>query len=168
MFGNSGFGNNFGGIGGGQSNFVGRDPNDMAATFGQMSRAGTQFFNNMNRNMQRSNRRSSKQSTVQNPAQPARVEVKVAFNPPRLSAEQKTKDIRARLAKLLAANHMSQPTVNMEGDTVVLSGTAASENERDVISMLLAIEPGVRDVRNEMTIGQPVGAAAPATSPTPN
>jgi hypothetical protein len=61
---------------------------------------------------------------------------------------------------------MSQPTLSMEGDTVVLGGTAKSENERDVISQLLAIEPGIRNVRNEMIIGQP--AAAPSgIAPSP-
>jgi hypothetical protein len=49
----------------------------------------------------------------------------------------------------------------MDGDTVIISGVAASENERDVITQLLAIEPGVRDVRNEMTIGQPASGIAP-------
>jgi osmotically-inducible protein OsmY len=116
----------------------------------------------MNRSMRNNNRRSTKK-TVQNPAQPARVEVKVAFTPPRPSSNQMALDIRTRLAKLLAANHMSQPTVNIEGDTVVLSGTAASENERDVISQLLAIEPGIRNVRNEMTVGLPADAAGAAT-----
>ena len=162
-FGNSGFGNTSGY--GGQQNFVGRDATDMQATFGQMGKASTQFFNNMNRNMRNSSRRSTKK-TVQNPAQPTRVAVKVAFDTPRPSSEQAVRDIRTRLAKLLAANHMSQPTLNMEGDTVVLSGTAASENERDVISQLLAIEPGVRNVRNEMTIGRPIGAPS-GIAPTP-
>jgi hypothetical protein len=162
--GNMGFGNNGGGYGG-QQNFVGRDANDMQATFGQMGRASTQFFNNMNRNMRSNSRRSTKK-TVQNAAQPTRVAVKVAFDPPRPSSSQMALDIRTRLAKLLAANHMSQPTVSMEGDTVVVSGTAASENERDVISQLLAIEPSVRNVRNEMTIGQPVGTPSDI-APTP-
>jgi hypothetical protein len=156
MFGSSGFGNS--GIGGGQSNFIGRDANDMQATFGQMGRASTQFFNNMNRNMRNSSRRSTKK-TVQSVGQPMRVEVKVAFNSPRPPAAQVARDIRTRLAKILAEHHMSQPTVNMEGDTVVVGGVAASENERDVISQLLAIEPGIRNVRNEMTISQPAGAA---------
>jgi hypothetical protein len=163
-FGNSGFGNSGAG---GQQNFVGRDGNDMQATFGQLGKASTQFFNNMNRNMRNTgNSRRSNKKTVQNASQPARVEMKVAFDPPRPSSDQMARDIRTRLTKLLAANHMSQPTVSMEGDTVVLSGSAASENERDVISQLLAIEPGVRDVRNEMTIGKP--AAAPSgIAPSP-
>ncbi len=155
MFGNSGFGNSSG-YGGGQ-NFVGRDANDMQATFGQMAKTSMQYMNNMNRSMRSNSSRRSTKKTVQNSAQPARVEVKVAFTPPRPTSDQMSRDIRTRLAKLLAANHMSQPTVNFDGDTVVLSGAAASENERDVISQLLAIEPGIRNVRNEMTVGEPAG-----------
>jgi hypothetical protein len=111
----------------------------------------------MNRNMRNNSRRSTKK-VAQNPGQPTRVEVKVAFDPPRPSSDQMARDIRTRLSRILVANHMSQPTMSMEGDTVVVSGVAASENERDVISQLLAIEPSVHNVRNEMTIGQPAGA----------
>src|SRR5262249_34519714 len=133
-FGNSGFGNSsfgnsgFGNRSGTQQNFIGRDANDIQSTFGQMNKAGAQFFNTMNRNMKSaSSRRSTKKSTEQNSSQPARVEVKVAFNPPRQPADQVAKDIRTRLTKVLVANHMSQPTVTMEGDTAVVNGTAASE-----------------------------------------
>jgi hypothetical protein len=158
MFGNSGFGNSYG-TGGAQQNFIGRDAGDMQATFGQMGKAGTQFFNNMNRNMKNNNRRSTKK-TVQNPGQPIRVAVKVAFDAPRPASDQMAREVRTRLARILAEHHMSQPILTVEGDTIVLSGTAKSENERDVISQLLAIEPGIRNVRNEMTVGQPAGGAS--------
>jgi hypothetical protein len=169
-FGNSGmgsnsmFGNSSNGMGG-QQNFIGRDAGDMQAAFGQMTKASTQYMNNMNRNMRSGNRKSAKKPT-QSAGQPMRVEVKVAFNPPRLSSDQMARDVRTRLTKLLVANHMSQPTVIMEGDTVVLRGAAASENERDIISQLLAMEPGIRNVRNEMNVAQPAGAAS-GTAPTP-
>jgi hypothetical protein len=163
-FGGGGFGNGFGGNGqyGGGQNFVGRDAADMQGTFNQMGRAGAQFFNQMNRNMSReSNRRrqSNNNQANQNPPQPMRVEVKVAFNAPRPSPAQMSTAIRTRLAKILTEHRMSMPGVAMEGDTVVLTGMAASENERDVITQLLALEPGVRDVRNEMTVAAPATAA---------
>jgi hypothetical protein len=164
-FGNSGFGNSGGGYGGGQ-NFVGRDAGDMQATFGQMGKASMQFMNNMNRSMNRNNNRKSNKQTAHVVAQPMRVEVKVAFTPPRPTSDQMGSVIRTRLARILTDHHMSQPTVTVQGDTVVLSGAAASEDERDVISQLLAIEPGVRNVRNEMTVGQPAGAVN-GIAPTP-
>lgn len=160
-FGNSGFGGNSrSGMGGGQSNFVGRDANDMSATFGQMGgKAGQQFFNNMNRSMKNNNRRSNKsQQTAQAAGQPMRVDVKVAFAVPRPTPNQSAAEIRTRLSKILVANKMVMPTVKMEGDTVVLTGSAANESQRAVISQLLALEPGIRTVRNEMTIAQPAGA----------
>jgi hypothetical protein len=161
MFGNSGFGNNsHNGMGGGM-NFVGRDAADIQATFGQMGKAGAQFFNNMNHSMGRSNSKRSTKQTTQTPSQPMRVEVKVAFDTQRPTSAQFVETIRTRLAKVLVNHPASKPVVNMDGDTVIISGVAASENERDVITQLLAIEPGVRDVRNEMTIGQPASGIAP-------
>jgi hypothetical protein len=165
MFGNSGFGGGYGNRGygatnsGGQ-NFVGRDAGDMQQVFGQMGRAGTQFFNQMNRNMRRENSRRQSNKTVQNPAQPVRVEVRTAFTVPRPSPTQLASTIRTRLDAILVAHKMSQPTLSMDGDTAVLGGVAASESERDVISQLVALEPGVRDVRNEMTVATPTTEAA--------
>ncbi len=164
-FGNSGFGNSGNGMGGGQ-NFVGRDAADIQATFGQMNRASTQLMNNMSRNMNRNNGRRSTKQTVQNVAQPMRVELKVAFTPPRPTSNQMASAVRTRLTAILAERQMSQPTFNMEGDTAVVSGVAASENERALIGQLLALEPGVRNVRNEMTVVQPAGAASD-TAPAP-
>ena len=60
---------------------------------------------------------------------------------------------------------MSQPNVTMEGDTAVVSGTATSENERDVISQLLAMEPSIHNVRNEMTIAEPAAASSGTAKP---
>lgn len=163
-FGNSGFGNSgFGGSqsGGGQ-NFVGRDATDMQATFMQSNRASTQFFNNMNRQMSSNNRRQAKSSSSKNPPQKVRIDMKVGFNPPRISTDAVAAKLRTRLAKILTAHDMSQPVVTMQGDIAVLSGTAASDSERAVIAQLVSLESGVREVRNEMTVA---GAASEAIAP---
>ncbi len=162
-FGNSGFGNSgYGGGYGSTQNFIGRDAGDMMATFGQMNRNMQSMNNTMNRSMNRGNSRrssSGNKRTAQGDAPPVRVEVKVTFNPPRPTADQMTATIRNRLGKILADRKIAQPTFIMEGDTAVVGGVAASEGDRDLISQLLAIEPGVRNVRNEMTINPPAGAA---------
>jgi hypothetical protein len=166
-FGNSGFGNSgYGGgqYGGGQA-FVGRDASDMQATFMQSNRASTQFFNNMNRQMSRNNRnnRRSTTTTNQNPPQPMRVEVRAAFTAPQPTSDAVAARLRTRLTKILADHHMTQPNLTMQGDTVVISGTAASDSERQVIANLIALEPGVRAVRNEMTLaGEPSVNIVPA------
>jgi hypothetical protein len=163
-FGNSGFGGSgMGGnqYGGGQS-FVGRDAADMQNTFQQTNRAQTQFFNNMNRQMSRNNNRDRKATTTQNPSQPMRMDIQVAFKAPRPTSEAVATKLRTRLTKILAQHQMSQPVLTMQGDTAVLSGVAASESERQVIGQLVALEAGVRSVRNEMTVvGAPSGEVVP-------
>jgi BON domain len=159
-FGNSGFGS--GQFGGGQ-NFVGRDAADMQNTFSQTSKASTQFFNNMNRQMARNNRRNAPSTkTSRNPQQVMRTEVQVAFTAQPPGNEAVASTLRTRLAKILADHHMTLPTVTMQGDTVVVSGAAASDGERQVIGQLVSLEPGVRAVRNEMTVaGEPTEGTAP-------
>ena len=153
-FGNSGFGNSsgMGGQQGGGTSFVGRDATDMQGTFQQTSKAQTQFFNNMNRQMSRNNNRDRKAKTTSNPAQPMRMEVKVAFSPVRPTSDAVAARVQTRLSKILADHNMTQPLVTVQGDTAVISGAAASDNERQVIARLVSLESGVRSVRNEMTV----------------
>lgn len=154
MSGGSGFGNqgNVGGQYGGGQSFVGRDAGDMQGVFNQMGRASTQFFNNMNRNISRNNRNRQPAQTSQNPPQPTRVRLEVAFTAPRAASEVVANKIRTRLAKILPDHGMAQPELTMEGDTAVIRGVATSDSERLVIQQLIALEPGVRSVRNEMTL----------------
>lgn len=42
----------------------------------------------------------------------------------------------------------------MDGQTVVLTGTVNSESERRLAEMLLRLEPGVYDLRNELQVGR--------------
>jgi PPE-repeat protein len=152
-FGNSGFGNSgfgSGQYGGGQA-FVGRDATDMQNVFQQTSRAQMQFFNNMNRQMSRNNRNRTP-TAPQNPPQPMRVEVRTAFAAPQPTSEAVANTLRRRLAKILADHNMSQPVLTVQGGTAVLTGVATSDSERQVIAQLVAMEPGVRAVRNEMTV----------------
>jgi hypothetical protein len=89
-----------------------------------------------------------------------RVEIHAAVDLPPQSSAQLTEVIRTRVTKILTDHHKSVPVLTMEGDTAVISGVAASESDRNVIAMLVSLEPGVRNVRNEMTVaGQPAATA---------
>lgn len=160
-FGGSQFGNTgMSGLGGGQS-FVGRDSADMASTWTQMSQAGTQFFNQMNRNMSRNNRNQDNSgSKVANVPQPMLVNLRVAFDTPRQTPNQLSETIRTRLGSILNSQGIALPEFTIEGDVVVLRGAAASESQRMVMEQLVAMEPGVKAVRNEMTVLQPDGTTA--------
>jgi hypothetical protein len=163
-FGGSTFGSSSGNGYGGGVNFVGRDAADAQGVWGQTSNAANQFFNNMNRNMRQQSRRSrsTNQTAAQNPPQPMRVEVKVGFRPPTQAQNQLAETIRTRITKILADHKMSPVNFTMEGDTAVLRGVAASESEWAVIGQLVALQPGVGNVRNEMTLTPPISAVAPA------
>ncbi len=157
----SGFGGNqsFGGgmMGGnmGGQNFIGRDGGDMNAVMQQMGRAGTQFFNNMNSNMSGRNNRNRQQpeDTGENTPPTIRIRLEVGFptTPPAPSRLATT--VQSRLTRLAADHNMGRPQVAVEGDTVVLRGVAESESQRLVIEKMISMEPGVRAVRNEMTVG---------------
>jgi hypothetical protein len=161
-FGSSSFGSSSGNGYGGGMNFVGRDASDAQGVWGQTSNAANQFFNNMNRNMRQQSRRSrSTHQTTQNPPQPMRVEVKVGFTPPAQSQSQVAETIRTRLTKILADHKMSPANLTMEGGVAVLRGVAASEDERAVIGQLVALQPEIGDVRNEMTVAAPSSGTVP-------
>jgi hypothetical protein len=151
-FGSSGFGSSFGSSGfgsNGNNGFVGRDANDMQSIFRQLGRSSTQYFNNMNRQMARGQQTTV---TTRNPSQPIRTEVQVAFAAPQPSADVVAKALQVRLAKIMSEHHMTVPTVSVQNGTAVLSGVARNDNERQVIESLVSFEPGVRTVRNEMTV----------------
>jgi hypothetical protein len=159
VFGSQSFG--FSAYGGGP-NFIGRDSGDMAAVFNQMGRAGTQFFNQMNRNISRSARDRQPPPVVENVPLPLRVELEVAFDAPRPTPAFVANRLRARLEKILADHGIAQPDITLEGDMAVLRGVAASESERLLLEKLVMLEPGVRQVRNEMVVtAMPAASLAP-------
>ena len=52
----------------------------------------------------------------------------------------------------------SRATITVQGDTAVISGAAASDSERQTIGQLVALEQGVRDVRNQGVLMHGVNA----------
>jgi len=153
-FGSSTFGSSsFGNTGAGGQNFVGRDSTDMANVWNQLGKAGTQYFTQMNRSMSRRNNASNQPAApVQNTPQAMLVNLHVAFTPQRPSPVDLAAAIRLRLGRILASQNIVAPQLAMEGDVAVLRGVAATESQRLVIEKLVAMEPGVSAVRNELTI----------------
>ena len=178
MGGMSGFGmQGMGGMGGmnggamGGQNFVGRDGGDMNAVMSQMGRAGTQFFNSMSQNMSGRNNRNRQQQSGgegegENERPEMRIRLEVGFAAPLPAPTALARNIQTRISRLAVDHSLGQPQVSVEGDTVVLRGVAESESQSLVLANLIALEPGVRAVRNEMTIATAPAVAAPvATTP---
>jgi len=159
-FGNSGFGGSsfgsqgFGSGGFGGQNFIGRDSADMANTWNQMGQAGASFFNQMNRSMNRGDNRESGQedAKIENVPLAMRVQLRVAFTPPRPSQPELANGISTRLNRILAAQNIAAPQLTMESDVAVLRGIAATEDQRILVEKIVAMEPGVREVRNELQL----------------
>ena len=164
-FGTSGFGT--GGMGGGQGMnriggagnaqggqaFVGRDSGDMSQVWQQLGRNSNRFFQQMNRNMGGGNRNRRQQNQQ---ATQFAVPVKLVFAadqaPVRPQPSALAATVRGRLESTLADRNMSVPGVEVDGDTVILAGVAASESQRMVIERLVSLEPGVSAIDNQMTV----------------
>ncbi len=157
-FGGGGMGGGMsgGGMGGGQ-NFVGRDGGDMQAIMGQMGRAGTQFFSTMNQNMSNRNRFRQQQQTdgEENERPPVRVRLEMGFNSTPAAPSVVATNLNTRIAQLAVDHSVGQPQISVEGDTVVLRGTAESESQLRVLERFVMLEPGVMRVRNEMVVAAP-------------
>lgn len=87
-----------------------------------------------------------------NQQKPIRVSLRLGFTyagpPPAAVSRQFARRLR-RLPNLPSAKSIK---VEMDGRTAVLQGAVESERERDLIARLVLLEPGVSDVRNEMTL----------------
>ena len=68
---------------------------------------------------------------------------------------------------MLASHKIAAPDIEVDGDTVVLTGTAASDSQRLVIEKLVSLEPGVWQVSNQMTVAGS-SPAEPAPQPAGN
>jgi osmotically-inducible protein OsmY len=135
----------------------------MQAIMGQMGRAGAQFFNTMNRNMSNRNRnRQQPGQTEENERPPVRIRLEVGFAAPQAPPSAVATALTARLTRLAEDHSIGQPQISVEGDTVVLRGTAESESQRRVLERFVMLEPGVMSVRNEMVV-----AAAPTVEELP-
>lgn len=54
-------------------------------------------------------------------------------------------------------NNPSGIAVNAEGNTVILSGTVASQDERRIAENMLRTHPGVTNVRNDLVVAPAPG-----------
>jgi hypothetical protein len=118
-----------------------------------MGRAGTQFFNTMNRNMSNRNRfRQQQPQAEENERPPVRVRLEMGFDSAPVAPSVVATTINTRLAQLAVDHSLGQPQISVEGGVVVLRGTAESETQIQVLERFVMLEPGVMRVRNEMVV----------------
>jgi hypothetical protein len=173
-FGSNGFGSGSGGQGFGQGmnggqggqggqQFIGRSDSDTQAMMKALGKNSNQFFQQMNRTLGQANRGKQGNQQKANATLQVPVRLNVAFDiaPPKSSALATA--LHGHIDKLLIARKITAPEIEVDGDTVVLRGTAESDSQRLVIEKLVSLEPGVYQVSNQMT----VAGSSPADSTPP-
>ncbi len=108
--------------------------------FGQMGQLGRMFGGNMNVRGAR---------TREN----LRTSVELGFQPPVAPAPAAVSSrVQNRIARIPRIQEMGTVNLQMEGQTAVLQGQVASAQDRDLVARMLLLEPGISDVRNELTL----------------
>jgi BON domain len=153
MGGGQGFGQGGNGGQGGQQ-FIGRSDTDMQSMMKSLGKSSNQFFQQLNRSLGQGNRGRQISQQKENARLPVRVRLDVAFDAPRPQPSALAAAVHGHIDKLLALRKMPVPGLEVDGDTVVLSGTAESDNQRLVIEKLVSLEPGVSQVLNQMTVAE--------------
>ncbi len=95
------------------------------------------------------------------PRTPLRIPLRVGFVSKPISTAKLTTTFQTRLTKLPALSALGPIEVSMDGSTVVLRGSVASEDDRQLAQDLALLEPAIENVRNELSIQAPETEAAP-------
>jgi hypothetical protein len=166
-FGGQGIGQDMYGIGQGGQAFIGRDSGDMQGLFNNIGRGANQFFQQLDRTLERSGRRGRRNRQTNAADDSARtsihVQLRLAYDDvpmPRVTSGE----IESRLEtsfRSLDDPRFGAPEISVEDGVVTLRGTVPSENRRLVMEKLAALEPGVREVRNQMTVVPPEAMEEP-------
>ena len=68
--------------------------------------------------------------------------------------------VQTQIARISRIQEMGSVTVELEGRTAVLRGQVATEQDRALVGRMLLLEPGISDVRNELTFAPQADPAA--------
>lgn len=117
---------------------------------GQMGQLGQMFGRNMN--VRGARTREMLRTSVELGFQPP-----VAPTPAAVSSR-----VQNRIDRNQRIQEMGSVSIQMEGQTAVLQGQVASAQDRDLVARMLLLEPGISDVRNELTL---TDASDPAAQP---
>ena len=140
-----------------EGGFVGRDADDVRAGFeSQSGRRGTTGMLDMmveNLNEMRDSRRRWREQNAAPP--PIRVQLRPAFDLPVGTALHSAPEIQTRLTKQMTKLGVGSPQTELQGRTLVVRGVVATERDRELISRLALLEPGVSQVENLLEIQAP-------------
>ncbi|MFV1969107.1 MAG: BON domain-containing protein [Pirellulaceae bacterium] len=84
--------------------------------------------------------------------QTVRCVLRIGFTPVTRSSSIVSAQFIARLPRIPGLEAASGIDVKMDGQTVVLQGVVANQRQADLIGRLALLEPGIRDVQNELKV----------------
>lgn len=137
-----------------ESGFVGNDAQSMRASFENMS--GRQrrrvMFDMMVENLNEMRDRRAQRDQRRREPDPIRVQLRPSFNAPQLDSRQVAVTLQSNITKALDLQGLVAPRVELNNGTATVSGLVPSERERTVIERMIAMQPGVTRVENQLTV----------------
>jgi hypothetical protein len=76
----------------------------------------------------------------------------VRFSAPPIVDSRLRADLQGMLSRTTAIRQPSTVTIEVVGDTVILRGRVADDDEKRLVEGMVRLEPGVHEVRNELEV----------------
>lgn len=102
-----------------------------------------------------------------NPMSQIRTQIAIAFPTASVVPSQVSTALGRDLASLPALHWDSAPKVEVQGRTVVLRGTVATEHDRDLAERVARLEPTVSQVVNQLVVATPAAAGSAGSNSAP-
>lgn len=91
-------------------------------------------------------------------ARPYAPRYQVGFDYPLPASAEVEATLAQQLLRIPGMERLGPIEVSVVGQTAILRGAVASDHQRDVAEQLVLLEPGIREVQNELYVGRPAGA----------
>jgi len=121
----------------------------------RMNRQGQNANQGIRRPGQTGNQTNQSGAGGANQQRTIRPHLVVAFNPPRATVDKATTTLSTRFDKISNRAGLEGVTIASDDGRVVLRGEVDSAATSRLAAMLARMEPGVRSVRNELTVKSP-------------
>lgn len=118
--------------------------------YGGLGRGGLNGMNTFGMNGQFGNQMGMNGVNGRNRQIRTSIRIGPSSNMPVMGA--RVQSFQNRLARIPSITDPDLVAVRMDGSTAVLNGVVATPRDRELIARLVLLEPGVRDVRNELEV----------------
>ena len=137
----------------GQNGFIGSNSDQVQDLF--RNRRGAQgrtaMFDFMIENLNEMRDRGGR-GGGDNRTPPVRVKLRPAFETPLGTMQQVNSDVQTRLSSSLNDLGVTDTRIAMEGRTLTLEGTVASDHHKALVEKMISLEPGVSTIENRLTV----------------